>query len=287
MSGGKNCVKIVPQPRTPRGKSVVDEDLVGLTYGISAQELDEIMMGLRRLNDGSKSIRERVDSIDDQVRRTQMDLESLVSRSSNNNKHLQSLLLSSNDIKELHELLEKLTKVQELQLTRNNEVEEIVRKVVMETIMNERVESLQEELGRWKGKSQRIDDLDEAIIKKEKRLQELETSIGFLEEKYRERHNKYTELRQRAKELQSSVVDQSLARYKSVQDTLAVSLANLNLSAKEEESSSARVISLLRNKYMDTNSIGTRRVVSMNEMSHTKSYRLSAPNNNSDVEEEL
>ena len=61
MTGGKNSVRIVPQPKI-RNKDAVDEDLVGGgLYSMSDNDISEISIMLKKLHDVNKSIRERVE----------------------------------------------------------------------------------------------------------------------------------------------------------------------------------------------------------------------------------
>lgn len=287
----KNSVKVIPQPRT-RNKNFVDEDLVGGSYSVSSDELDEILVTLRKLDDANKWVKERVSTIDDQVRHTQLDLENLVSRSSNNNKHLQSLLLSSEDIKELHESLQTLTIQQEKQLEQNQGMESVLGKLIerqtgqlTSRLESERIKDLEEKLSRYEQKNKRLEDLDLMIISKEKELKRLETYIGHLEMKYKEREEDFQKLRQRTKDLQDSIQNDLVTRYKTVQNAVSVSMCNLGNSTKPAPNAS-RVASLLRNKYMDDKFNQNRRVISLSEnTSSRKSYDMLVPQNNSDIED--
>ncbi|QEU62969.1 hypothetical protein KDRO_F09060 [Kluyveromyces lactis] len=285
MIEGKNNVKIIPQPRV-RNKDAVDEDLVGGSiYTMPNQEIEEIILSLKKLLDGNRMVRERVDAIDDQVRRTQMDLESLVSRSSNNNKHLQSLLLSSKDIKELHDVLDKLSVQQQEQMEKNRDMESVLTRLMEKqslelksSMENDEIQILERKISQFEAKSGKLETLDAQVIAKEKQL-------AIIETKLQERKERFDELRQRAKEVQSSLQDDLLTRYKTVHDTMSVSMANL-ANGSRPAGNTSRVASLLRNKYMNDKFNGNRRVVSLNEPRPSSSSAFdSIPQNNSDLED--
>ncbi|CDO94251.1 unnamed protein product [Kluyveromyces dobzhanskii CBS 2104] len=285
MNGGKNTVKIVPQPRV-RNKDVVDEDLVGGgIYSVPNQDVEEIMISLKRLLDGNKTVRERVDAMDDQVRRTQMDLESLVSRSANNNKHLQSLLLSSKDIKELHELLDKLSVQQQEQMEKNYDMETVLTRLMEKqslefksSLETEKIKALEQKISELELKSGKVESLDAQLIAKEKQLAEIETKLD-------ERQARFEELRQNAREMQKSLQEDLAGRYKSVHDTMSISMANL-ANASPSTGNTSRVASLLRNKYMNDKINANRRVISLNETGPFASSAFDGiPQNNSDFED--
>ncbi|BAO39015.1 SMC_prok_A [Kluyveromyces marxianus DMKU3-1042] len=285
MTGGKNSVRIVPQPKI-RNKDAVDEDLVGGgLYSMSDNDISEISITLKKLHDVNKSIRERVDAVDDQVRQTQMELENLVSRSSNNNKHLQSLLLSSQDVKELHQLLEKLSVQQQEQMDKNRDVESVLSRIIAEqsvelkeSMQSGRIKELEQKIDELESKYGHLESLDARVIEKEKQLTELEVKLQH-------RQLKFEELRSRAKEMQSQLQEDLLTRYKAVQDSVTLSMTNFANTSSIPSNSTSRTASLLRNKYMNEKfNDKSRRVISLNEPRPVSAFE-SIPNNNSDFEE--
>ncbi|AMD21674.1 HFL182Cp [Eremothecium sinecaudum] len=286
---------------------------------ISDDDINNIINELRRLFDVNKSVKEDIQLVDEQVRQTQLELESLVARSSNNNRHLQDLLLSTNDVRKLQGVMEGLTKQQEtLRLTAVQEQERLSQlldgklsrlvETLREDIMqdDQRSSKLQEkyyesekalalaqqELKAYKKLHGDLDELNDAVYKKKMEYAELQNAHDSTQDLLRGRTLELEELEERYRVLETQINDTLLLRYKCLQDAVVTCSENATIpdTSGQPISRITRVTSMLRSKYgsADVN----RRVVSLSSVptitSSGKPYLLTpisaAATNNSDSE---
>lgn len=281
------------------------------THGkASREDIDDIIIQLKRLNDNSKQINNNVLEVDSSLRNTQLELESLVSRSSNNNKHLQSLLLSTQDVRKLHSLINRLTEQQtqsqsdaqrqrdELSLLLDTKFEHYLKKELKEDyekpesvtsfdkeieLRDLKLESLSKELESYKREHESLTALTQQVIEKERQLASINADYENLSEKLQKRVQQFEALQERYYTLDSKINDSVLEKYKNIQSTLEVSSSSLLGDENVPMTKMSRITSMLRNRYP----VDGRRVISFSTVmnptpSPKKPYFLSSTDNNSD-----
>lgn len=281
------------------------------THGKAPREdIDDIIIQLKRLNDNSKQINNNVLEVDSSLRNTQLELESLVSRSSNNNKHLQSLLLSTQDVRKLHSLINRLTEQQtqsqsdaqrqrdELSLLLDTKFEHYLKKELKEDyekpesvtsfdkeieLRDLKLESLSKELESYKREHESLTALTQQVIEKERQLASINADYENLSEKLQKRVQQFEALQERYYTLDSKINDSVLEKYKNIQSTLEVSSSSLLGDENVPMTKMSRITSMLRNRYP----VDGRRVISFSTVmnptpSPKKPYFLSSTDNNSD-----
>lgn len=325
----KNEAKVLPQPRTPKRPGSPEKITQQFyqsslphtttkhssnsinTHGkASREDIDDIIIQLKRLNDNSKQINNNVLEVDSSLRNTQLELESLVSRSSNNNKHLQSLLLSTQDVRKLHSLINRLTEQQtqsqsdaqrqrdELSLLLDTKFEHYLKKELKEDyekpenvtsfdkeieLRDLKLESLNKELESYKREHESLTALTQQVIEKERQLASINADYENLSEKLRKRVQQFEALQERYYTLDSKINDSVLEKYKNIQSTLEVSSSSLSGDENVPMTKMSRITSMLRNRYP----VDGRRVISFSTVmnptpSPKKPYFLSSTDNNSD-----
>lgn len=281
------------------------------THGkASREDIDDIIIQLKRLNDNSKQINNNVLEVDSSLRNTQLELESLVSRSSNNNKHLQSLLLSTQDVRKLHSLINRLTEQQtqsqsdaqrqrdELSLLLDTKFEYYLKKELKEDyekpenvtsfdkeieLRDLKLESLSKELESYKREHESLTALTQQVVEKERQLASINADYENLSEKLQKRVQQFEALQERYYTLDSKINDSVLEKYKNIQSTLEVSSSSLLGDENVPMTKMSRITSMLRNRYP----VDGRRVISFSTVmnptpSPKKPYFLSSTDNNSD-----
>ncbi|AET39565.1 Mpc54p Ecym_4528 [Eremothecium cymbalariae DBVPG len=263
--------------------------------------VDDIVTELRKISNWNKSFKEDIKLVDEQVRHTQVELESLVARSANNNRHLKDLLLSTNDVRKLQHLLEGLTQQQEA-IKKNSEHELEKLSGMLDGKLSRIVESLrrdegkyaeqEKELQEYRLKHGELQDLSKCIAKKKDELFELKVDFTTTMELLKVRSEALDSLETRYKALEAQLSEQLLARYKLMQDAVTSSAANAAVPGVSNQpiSKITRVTSMLRSKYGTTDT--NRRVLSLSSVptaaSARKPYLMSpgsaTATNNSDVE---
>lgn len=325
----KNEAKVLPQPHTPKRpgspekitqqfyQSSLPHTMTKLssnsinTHGkASREDIDDIIIQLKRLNDNSKQINNNVLEVDSSLRNTQLELESLVSRSSNNNKHLQSLLLSTQDVRKLHSLINRLTEQQtqsqsdaqrqrdELSLLLDTKFEHYLKKELKEDyeksenvtsfdkeieLRDLKLESLSKELESYKREHESLTALTQQVIEKERQLASINADYENLSEKLQKCVQQFEALQERYYTLDSKINDSVLEKYKNIQSTLEVSSSSLLGDENVPMTKMSRITSMLRNRYP----VDGRRVISFSTVmnptpSPKKPYFLSSTDNNSD-----
>lgn len=325
----KNETKVLPQPHTPKRPGSPEKitqqyyqsslphtmtkhssNSINTHGKASREEIDDIIIQLKRLNDNSKQINNNVLEVDSSLRNTQLELESLVSRSSNNNKHLQSLLLSTQDVRKLHSLINRLTEQQtqsqsdaqrqrdELSLLLDTKFEHYLKKELKEDyekpesvtsfdkeieLRDLKLESLSKELESYKREHESLTALTQQVIEKERQLASINADYENLSEKLQKRVQQFEALQERYYTLDSKINDSVLEKYKNIQSTLEVSSSSLLGDENVPMTKMSRITSMLRNRYP----VDGRRVISFSTVmnptpSPKKPYFLSSTDNNSD-----
>ncbi|CUS23763.1 LAQU0S11e03752g1_1 [Lachancea quebecensis] len=234
------------------------------------EDLGEVVVGIRHLLNGNESLNSQVSQMDLRLTQTQMDLEGLVTRSTNNNKHLKSLLMSSQDVRRLEELIQ--------QLARQREAAAVAQEHMREREPPEReaeaeIQRLNEELERYKQQHGSLEALGLQVAAKKEELAVLETRYTSVIARLHERAEDLQKLRQDHLELDMRIDHALSEKCKAVETNLALSAATFAQTGRPPVTKMNRITSMLRNQ--NTNG---RRVVSLNVADN---YGFT-PSNNSD-----
>lgn len=238
-------------------------------------EIGAIIVGIRRLIDGNELLNSRVSHMDSRLTQTQLELEGLVTRSSNNNKHLKSLLISSQDVRRLQELIQQLSEQQEFERERSREIERSGSAAADAAAAESAAEisRLSEELDKFKHEFGSLETLVERVAAKKQELAVLEAQHANMVTRLQDRAQDLERLRQDHLELDSRIDRALFEKCKAVETNLAVSATAFASSYGPPVTKMNRITSMLRNQ--DSNG---RRVMSLNV---TDSYDYT-PSNNSD-----
>lgn len=279
--------------KEPRENSNTTRDYSDLPQypSIENSTIDDIIDELRRLKDYSRDIKDTINLVNEHAAKTQIDLESLLSRSLNNNKHLQSLLSSAYIIQNLQALLENLDKKHD----------KIIGSNILDSLIDERITSvveqhdqknidsirLKDQLESYEDKVGTLNDLDIKIKHKEKILKELQADYQRLSNKLQSRVSEFQLLEKQYNNLNNDLNSYLGSKYKTIQDSITISSANILDQSQNTDISSfskiTKVTNMLRNKYLTEE---TRRAISLSHI--PKSYNMFPPqskhSNNSDDE---
>ncbi|CAR24833.1 KLTH0G05324p [Lachancea thermotolerans CBS 6340] len=234
------------------------------------EDLGEVVVGIRHLLDGNESLNSQVSQMDLRLTQTQLNLEGLVTRSTNNNKHLKSLLMSSQDVRRLEELIQQLARQQDAAVAAQEHARE---REPPEHGAAAEVQRLNEELGRFKEQHGSLEALGLQVVAKKQELAVLETRCASATARLHERAEDLQKLRQDHLELDMRIDYALREKYKAVETNLALSAATFTQAGRPPVTKMNRITSMLRNQH--TNG---RRVVSLNVADN---YGFT-PSNNSD-----
>ncbi|AQZ11549.1 (ZYRO0C06666g) [Zygosaccharomyces parabailii] len=204
----------------------------GLPPGASADATDEILIELKRLGDNYQALDDHVESLNKHTVRAQVDVEMLLNRSTNNNKHLQTMSQLGQSIDRVLQLVEKLPQGSEPSASHVSQEAEATH---------------------------RLAELNQEIMEKERRAAALDADYEQMKERIRERHNEFIQLQKDYLEFQTTMQQQ----LKSTMGRVMVSTSALLDDADSTPSASSkmqRITSMLRERYKLEN--GSRRVVS-------------------------
>ncbi|SCV02768.1 LAMI_0H02828g1_1 [Lachancea mirantina] len=254
---------------------ILDENYVkkGQLSGDKASEetrrdLGEIIVYLRQLADSNVSNTALLQHVDSTVVQTQVELDGLAARSSNNNKHLQSLLLSTQDVKKLQSLIQLLSE----RLNEDNGSKSMRNAGCDPTI--------EQELQMFREKHGTLERLSLEIMSKETQLKLVEQALAHSTARLEDRKNEFESLRKSHLELDDRINHDLIQKWQDIQANTAFSRELL----KEQGgpvplSKMNRITSMLRSK---SGVHEGRRVMSLNI---ADTFRPSTPPpNNSDDE---
>lgn len=202
-----------------------------LPSGSSADPTDEILVELKRLGDNYQALDDHVESLNKYTVKAQLDVEMLLNRSSNNNKHLQTMSQLSQSV---------------------DRVLQLVQRPAEQSDTSSKY-SAQEDAAQ-----DRLIKLNQEILEKERRAAALDADYKQMKERIQERHSEFMQLQRDYHEFQATIQQQ----LKSTMGGVMVSSAALLDDAETPNASSKmqRITSMLREKYKLEN--GSRRVVS-------------------------
>ncbi|SCU88610.1 LAFA_0E13630g1_1 [Lachancea sp. 'fantastica'] len=241
----------------PRSRVVYEDDI------------SEMVVGIKRLLAGHDNLNAQVQRMDSKVAQTQVDLEGLVSRSANNNKHLQHLLLSKKEVQKQG--------VKEQEISKSPSAAENGKDSFFE------IQRLRQELDLYKQQNGQLTDLNTKIAQKQTALSDLQTQYELVVAKLIEAQREFEKLRQEHQSLDKQIDQALMEKCKAVENNLAVSGAAF-LPPKTSKSSALpmtkmnRITSMLRQ-----NQPNGRRVVSLNIADNV---RADGPSNNSEDDAE-
>ncbi|CEP63721.1 uncharacterized protein LALA0_S09e01002g [Lachancea lanzarotensis] len=228
-------------------------------------DISEIVVGIKRLLAGHDNLNAQVQRMDSKVAQTQIDLEGLVSRSANNNKHLQHLLLSKKEVQKRGDVVQENSKSF---TAAENGGESFLE-----------VQRLRQELDLYKQQNGQLMELNTQISQKQAIVSELETQHRLVVARLTEAQREFEILRQDHKILVEQLDHALLEKCKAVENNLAISGAafmpsKASVSTALPMTKMNRITSMLRQKQPNG-----RRVVSLNV---ADSMRSDEPSNNSD-----
>lgn len=204
---------------------------IDLPTSSSSDTLDEVVVELKRLADNYKALDDHVESLNKHTVRAQVDVEMLLNRSTNNNKHLKTMSQLGQSVDRVLELVEQLQKPETSQDKDNGE--------------NERLESLNKE-----------------IIMKERRAAVLDADYEQMKQRLAEKHEEFVRLQQEFQTFQSSMNQQLknamggvMVSSGALLDDAASNNTNTNAASRMH-----KITSMLREKYVSENR--SRRVMS-------------------------
>ncbi|SCU94259.1 LADA_0G07514g1_1 [Lachancea dasiensis] len=233
------------------------------TTTVYQDDISEIVVGVKRLVASHEEMGVHVQQVDTKVTQTQLDLDGLVTRSANNNKHLQSLLLSTQDVRKLQELLERLPSADQRQRPQPEPEPE--------------PEPQRQELEWFRRKHTSLDALDEQIAQKQLELSSLQGSCELVHAKLASAQREFEKLRVEYRELDSRIDQALFDKCKAVETNLAVSAASFlppRPGSGVPATKMSRITDMLRQRQPNT-----RRVMSFNV---ADTYHGYAASNNSD-----
>lgn len=239
----------------------------------AVSDVEAVIRGLERLAHDNRSTRKAVERVDEKVSRTELELNSLVSRSTNNNKHLQNLLLSAQDVRRLQELIEQLSKQQDAQIAAAQEASANINDADANSGAEDRIRQLTEELQAFHDQHESLLRLTHQVAEKERQLAVLDHNYECVRQRLRERTQELSNLKREYEIVDSRINDTLMERYKAVHANLAFSATALHNHTRPPVTKMNRITSMLRNKHA-----GGRRVMSLNVVDK---YDVS-PDNNSD-----
>ncbi|SCV03497.1 LAME_0H10902g1_1 [Lachancea meyersii CBS 8951] len=233
----------------PRGTVVYEDDI------------SEILVGIKRLIVGHDSLNSQVQQMDSKTAQTQLDLKSLVTRSANNNRHLQDLLVSNQEGR-----------------SRGRAVGELSQSTIPDQAESDEINRLRQELELYKQQHAHLTAINAQIAQKQHELADVQTQCALVVAKLAEMQREFEKLQRDHKELDAQIDRTLLEKCKAVENNLAVSAASF-LPSKIPTSSVPmtkmnQITSMLRK-----NQTNGRRVVSLNAADSMLSY---APSNNSE-----
>ncbi|SCV05620.1 LANO_0H11496g1_1 [Lachancea nothofagi CBS 11611] len=237
-------------------------------------DMNEIIVGIKRLVVSHDSLNTQVQQMDTKVARTQIDLDGLVTRSTNNNKHLQSLLLSTQDVRKLQELLEQLSEQQQHQQQQSQSIES---KVSSDQTSSDEVQRLRQELDLYKQQHGNLVNITAELSQKQQELTVVNSKHEQMISKLHDSRKEFEKLRSEHKELDAQIDHALFSKCKAVETNLAISAANFmppNNSSDMPMTKMNRITNMLRK-----NNPNGRRVMSLNVAGSSTNY---TPSNNSD-----
>lgn len=197
----------------------------------SSDPLDEVVIELKRLADNYRTLNDHVESLNKHTVKAQVDVEMLLNRSSNNNKHLQTMSQLGQSVDRVLEL------VQQLQKPNGSQEED-------------------------KSERERLEALDREILAKERRAAALDADYQQMRQRLGEKHDEFVKLQRDFQDFQLSMNQQLknamggvMVSSGALLDDAAPKNTNNNPSSRMH-----RITSMLREKYNLEN--GSRRVVS-------------------------
>lgn len=214
-----------------------------LPSGNSSDALDEVVVELKRLADNYGALDDHVESLNKHTVRAQVDVEMLLNRSSNNNKHLQTMSQVSQGVERVLEMVEHLQKAQDS--------------------------------AKGEKERERLEELNKEIVDKERRSAALDADYEQMKQRLIERNEEFSRLQRDFQDFQLSVNQQ----LKNAMGGIMVSGGALLDDAPSSAGSSSgnassrmhRITSMLREKYSLEN--GSKRVVSTDSIFHQPQMR--------------
>ncbi|CAR27007.1 ZYRO0C06666p [Zygosaccharomyces rouxii] len=204
---------------------------VDLSSDSPSDALDEVVVELKRLADNYKALDDHVESLNKHTVKAQVDVEMLLNRSSNNNKHLQTMSQLGQSVDRV------LEQVQQLQKQQKSQEED-------------------------KSKHERLEALDREILAKERRAAALDADYRQMKQRLSEKHDEFAKLQRDFQDFQLSMNQQLKNAMGGVMVSSGALLDDATPKNTNNNASSRmhRITSMLREKYNLEN--GSRRVVS-------------------------
>lgn len=196
-----------------------------------SDSLDEVVIELKRLADNYKALDDHVESLNKHTVKAQVDVEMLLNRSSNNNKHLQTMSQLGQNVDRVLELVQQLQRPHSSQEKDNSKHEQLVT-------------------------------LNKEILAKERRAAALDADYQQMKQRIAEKHDEFVRLQRDFQDFQVSMNQQLKSAMGGVMVSSGALLDDAAPSNTSNNASSRmhRITSMLREKYNLEN--GSRRVVS-------------------------